>query len=170
MALGSFVQAVGEANVTYSHPTVTGENGSASVGNFKLQTQYVDTKQTIPNSVVVPLLAGGAISLTNTQKAGTLTFSAVRCKKVNAYATATAAEGVFPVDLGSADIVTLASLQVESNDSTGATIAFSLVFNGVVLNIIFEKCTVNTVTPLRLAGNDVPTYEVSFNYTNWTLS
>lgn len=81
--------------------------------------------------------------------------------------------GIGPIASGAVyDLVTIAQVQQSQpgGDSTGATIAIVFSFNGVDTIVQFEGCTVATVDPLALTGNDAPQYNVTFNYLNWRVS
>ena len=54
-------------------------------------------------------------------------------------------------------------------DSVGATITVSFQFNGLITNIIFEGCTIASVDPIGLSGNDAVNYNVAINYLNWKV-
>lgn len=146
------VQAVGDVTIQY---TRTGFNNGdpIAIQGFKLSSQFLGAEQVVDNSVIIPILGGGSIQLTNTNKSGTLTFNCTR---------------VSP-DVTQGDIVSIAQAQQEVADSIGATIAISFGFNGAVFTITFYKCTVKRCPPILLAGNDAPDYSVQFNYGYWSI-
>lgn len=141
------VQAVGPATITYTHESVNGGSPVTFQG-FKLQSQFLDAENVVDNSVIIPILGGGSIQLTNNNLSGTITFV---CTRVSDKVT-------------DGDIVTIAQAQVRTADSVGATIDISFPFNGVIFKLSFYKCTVKRVPPIKLAGNDAPDYSVQFNY------
>lgn len=156
------VQATGESTITYSYPKIL-KIGAASLAantpvtltGFKLNDQFIDTAQALQNSVLIPLLNGGSIQLTNANKAGSITFNVIR---VGANLN---------TDTNVCDITAIADAQRSSGDSVGATITVAWQFNGYAYSIKFEKCTVVDTPPLKLAGNDAPSYQVTFNYATW---
>lgn len=156
------VQATGESTITYSYPKalkIGDETIAANIGvtltGFKLNDQFIDTAQALQNSVLIPLLNGGSIQLTNANKAGSITFNVIRIG------------ANFDADTKVCDITAIADAQRSSGDSVGATITVAWQFNGLAYSIKFEKCTVVDTPPLKLAGNDAPSYQVTFNYATW---
>jgi hypothetical protein len=141
------VQAVGGVVISYIHPLIDSGDVITFQG-FKLQSQFLDGESAVDNSVIIPILGGGSIQLTNNNLSGTITFN---CTRVSTKVT-------------DGDIVTVAQAQMRLGDSTGATIAVSWPFNGFTFKVTFYKCTVKKVPPLKLAGNDAPDYGVQFNY------
>jgi len=140
------VQAVGGVTITYLH---TGIDAAAiTIQGFKLQSQFLNAENAIDNSVIIPILGGGSIQLTNNNIAGTITFNCTRVSD----------------KIADGDIVTIAQKQVSIGDSVGATIAITWPFNGATFSITFYNCTVKRVPAARLAGNDAPDYSVQFNY------
>lgn len=156
------VQATGESTISYSYPkelTLGTETLAAdtevTLTGFKLNDQFIDTSQALQNSVIIPLLNGGSIQLTNANKAGSITFSVIR---VGANLDNTNKI---------CDISAIADAQRAVGDSVGATISVAWEFNGKAYKIQFSKCTVVEAPPLKLAGNDAPSYNVVFNYATW---
>lgn len=81
--------------------------------------------------------------------------------------------GIGPVGGRTAyDLVFLAQVQQSQpgGDSVGATITVDFMFCGLHTTIQFQGCTIASVDPLGLAGNDAPNYNVSINYLNWTMN
>lgn len=162
MAADYIVQATGESTITYSYPkdlsigndTLNANTGVTLTG-FKLNSQFIDTAQALQNSVLIPLLNGGSIQLTNANKAGSITFSVIR---VGANLDS---------DNNKCDITAIADAQRSIGDSIGATITVAWNFDGKSYSIAFKKCTVVDTPPLKLAGNDAPDYNVTFNYATW---
>lgn len=155
------VQATGESTISYSYgkALTIGDktiiaNAAVTLTGFKLNDQFVDTSQTLQNSVIIPLLNGGSIQLTNANKAGSITFSVIRI-------------GANIDENNVCDISAIADAQRATGDSVGATITVAWEFNGLAYSIKFSKCTVVDAPPLKLAGNDAPSYNVVFNYATW---
>ena len=70
------------------------------------------------------------------------------------------------------DLTFLAQVQQaqKGGDSVGATIQVCFAFCGLYTVIEFQGCTIASVDPIGLAGNDAPNYGVSINYLNWTAN
>ena len=70
------------------------------------------------------------------------------------------------------DLAFLAQVQQaqKGGDSVGATIQVCFAFCGLYTVIEFQGCTIVSVDPIGLAGNDAPNYGVSINYLNWTAN
>lgn len=158
------VQAVGAATISYQYPLLLTGSGadntlaastSVALTGFKLNSTYADTAQAIQNSIIIPLLNGGSVQLTNNNTCGTLSIVAIRTS----------------TSLGTGDVVSIASAQrdVTGGDGIGATITFSFPFNGKTFSIGFYNCTVAECKPIALAGNDAPDYAVKFNYSHYSM-
>lgn len=155
-------------------------SGGALVAGFRLDSEFLRANPQIASSFTIPLLGGGGISLTNNNRTGTLNMV---CAKVsvpelggddaNIYMKQEQSDGAaIGVDSSDKfyDMVTLAQLQQaqEGGDPYGANISFVFEFSGVETTIEFQACTVATVDPIGLAGNDAVNYNIVFNYLNWT--
>lgn len=171
--------------------------GGVSVAGFRLDGEFLRAVQQIASSVQVPILGGGAVALTNNNRSGTLN---INCTKVStptpgngvaevkdeAGNTVTAGKansasvgamysgnGIGPVNGAEAyDLVFLAQVQQgqDGGDSVGATITIDFMFCGLHTTIAFQGCTIASVDPIGLAGNDAPNYNVAINYLNWTVN
>jgi len=140
--------------ITYLHPLIgTPPATSITLQGYKLQSSFLDAESIVDNSVLIPILGGGSVQLTNNNLSGTLTFNCTRVSDA----------------VMDGDIVTIAQAQIALADSTGATIVVSWPFNGKTFKITFLKCTVKRVPPVKLAGNDAPDYSVQFNYGTYTV-
>ena len=159
------VQNAGAATITYKYPKIltgvgtdnaTTADQTITLTGFKLSSNYVDTQQALDNSVIVPLLNGGSIQITNNNTCGSLSFVAIRTGN----------------KLSKGDIVAIATAQrnIAGGDSVGATITIAFSFNNENYSISFEHCTVAECKPLTLAGNDAPDYRVRFNYGKWSFA
>lgn len=165
------------------------------VSGFRLDGEFLRAVQQIASSVQVPILGGGAVALTNNNRSGTLN---INCTKVStptpgkgtpettdengntvaaAANTANVGQMYRPANLaigpdrdGVYDLVFLAQAQQgqAGGDSVGATIQVCFSFCGLNTIISFEGCTIASVDPIGLAGNDAPNYNVAINYLNWT--
>jgi len=151
------VQSVGNSDLSIilSHPVLAAAGYPADIAltGFKLEGQFLNTEQLLDNSKVVPLLSGDTISITNTNRSGSITFSCTR-------ASGTLANG---------DIVAVANKLQELGDNSGGTLTVSYGFNGKVFKVTFFSVTVRSAPPLLMAGNDVPDYSVRFNYGDYKV-
>lgn len=168
-------------NATYLN---CGANG-LNVAGFRLDSEFLRANPQIASSFVIPILGGGGIALTNNNRTGTLNLTCARVAPPDTTASQPAAVGRlvgnysgksnYGVKQDGApyyyDMVTLAQLQQaqEGGDDVGADITIKFYFCGTLTTLTFESCTVATVDPIGLAGNDAANYNIVFNYLNWTL-
>ena len=156
--------------------TIIDTQGGVSVAGFRLDGEFLRAVQQIASSVQVPILGGGAVALTNNNRSGTLN---INCTKTSTPTTASGADvgsmhkgaNLGPKgDVTVYDLVFLAQVQQAQpgGDSEGATIKVVFDFCGLTTTISFEGCTIASVDPVGLAGNDAVNYNVSINYLNWT--
>ena len=169
-------------------------SAGVDVAGFRLDGEFLRAVQQIASSVQVPILGGGAVALTNNNRSGTLSINAtktstpqpgngvpeVKDKDGNVITAAvpgtkTVGQMVRNGTLGPDrdnvyDLVFLAQAQQGQlgGDSVGATIQVIFAFCGLNTIISFEGCTIASVDPLGLAGNDAVNYNVQINYLNWT--
>jgi hypothetical protein len=146
------VQSVGDFSAALLHPLVNG-GASTSLTGFKMEGDIVNTAQLMDNSKVVPLLNGDSITITNTNRSGTITFS---CCKLTG-------------DVLKGDITAIASFLTSVGDSFGGTLRISFGLNGQTFSITFFALTVKTSPPLKVSGNDVPDYSIEFNYAEFQV-
>lgn len=151
------------------------------VCGFRLDGEFLRAVQQIASSVQIPILGGGAVALTNNNRSGTLNINCTKVSTPNGTKTGGNPYGAMykPKDsaaIGSDDpkaydLVFLAQAQQaqKGGDSVGATISVIFEFCGLRTVISFEGCTIATVDPVGLAGNDAVNYNVSINYLNWTI-
>lgn len=168
------------------------------VSGFRLDSEFLRAVQQIASSVQIPILGGGAVALTNNNRSGTLSINCTKVstpavgttysedvkdengkiihRKGDLVAEATGAmlhgNGLGPVGAEAYDLVFLAQIQQaqEGGDSVGATITIDFMFCGLHTTLQFQGCTIASVDPLGLAGNDAVNYNVSINYLNWTMN
>lgn len=164
------------------------------VAGFRLDSEFLRANPQIASSFTIPILGGGGVSLTNNNRTGQLNLVCAKVSTPVPSQSYTVGEGAAakehkastPVGSmyspeGSAigvygggeyyDMVTLAQIQQaqEAGDSVGATITLNFKFCGLLTTITFEGCTVATVDPIGLAGNDAVNYAIVFNYLNWVV-
>lgn len=151
------VQSVGtsDLSIILSHPVLAaaGYPSDIALTGFKLEGQFLNTEQLLDNSKVVPLLSGDTISITNTNRSGSITFNCTR-------ASGTIEKG---------DVVAVANKLQELGDNEGGTLTVSYGFNGAIFKVTFFSVTVRSAPPLLMAGNDVPDYSVRFNYGDYKV-
>lgn len=149
------------------------------VTGFRLDGEFLRATQQIASSVMVPLLGGGALALTNNNRSGTLTVNCTRATTPDADYSALSGSnvGIFASDTSDStttyyDLVTLAQAQQAQygGDDVGSTITVEFTFNGRTTQLEFQGCTIATVDPVGLAGNDAVNYNVVINYLNWTIT
>lgn len=164
------------------------------VAGFRLDGEFLRAVQQIASSVQVPILGGGAVALTNNNRSGTLSINATKTStpqpgngvsptydedgnQLTAGVDQTnnvgqmVRNGTLGPDRDNVyDLVFLAQAQQGQlgGDSVGATIQVVFSFCGLNTIISFEGCTIASVDPLGLAGNDAVNYNVQINYLNWT--
>lgn len=169
------------------------------VAGFRLDSEFLRANPQIASSFTIPILGGGGVSLTNNNRTGQLNLVCAKVstpvpgdsyktteKKVDGSTEEVTHSPSTPVGSmyspeGSAigvygggeyyDMVTLAQIQQAqtAGDSVGATITLNFKFCGLLTTITFEGCTVATVDPIGLAGNDAVNYAIVFNYLNWVV-
>jgi len=155
------------------------------IAGFRLDSEFLRANPQIASSFVIPILGGGGVALTNNNRTGTLNLVCARvCAPRHTGSEDTTKVGAMISDgqfggngIGVLskedywDMVTLAQLQQaqDGGDSYGATISIIFKFCGVTTTATFEGCTIATVDPLGLAGNDAVNYGIAVNYLNWRL-
>lgn len=167
-------------NKTDEESNTIDTSDGVDVSGFRLDGEFLRAVQQIASSVQIPILGGGAVALTNNNRSGTLNIG---CTKVSTPSPAENQEqsigemyrgnGLGPIKGSNKvfDLVFLAQTQQaqKGGDSVGATIQVIFQFCGLYTIIGFEGCTIASVDPIGLAGNDAPNYNVSINYLNWTI-
>jgi hypothetical protein len=144
----------------------TGNSGAGvEVAGFRLDSEFLRAVQQIATSVMIPILGGGGMALTNNNRTGTLT---INCSRVSTPLPAADMSGLANGAIAY-DLVLLAQCQqaAAGGDSLGSTIIVTFQFSGKTTKVIFDHCTIAKVDPLALAGNNVPSYGVEINYLNW---
>lgn len=138
------VIAAGQFTVTLIHP-LWNDGTPTTIGGFKLEGQMVQDQQAMDNSKVIALANGNTITITNSNKSGSLTFNV----------TATA---------GDDDMVRIAKFLRSVGDSVGGTIRITQEINGVTDGDTYNACTVRSVPNRIIQGNDASDYPVVWNY------
>ena len=138
------IVAAGQVTVTLIHPLWNG-GAPTSIEGVKLEAQMVQAQQAMDSSKIIPLANGNTVTITNNNGAGTVTFNVVK--------TATAG-----------DMVTIASALKKMGDSQGGILKITQQVNGRTESTTFYACTVKSCPPLNIQGNDVPEYQVVWNY------
>lgn len=154
------------------------------IAGFRLDSEFLRANPQIASSFVIPILGGGGVALTNNNRTGTLNLV---CARVSAPTQDTSAaigsmikengqgigvSGQFENEQADYyDFVTIAQIQQAQpgGDSVGARIRIKFSFCGVLTTLTFEGCTIATVDPIGLAGNDAVNYSIAVNYLNWKL-
>jgi hypothetical protein len=194
------VQAVGNVNIRYRYNSADGvlvvpkgwgadsalkdqvknidTNNWVLVAGLRLDGEFIRAAQQIASSVVIPILGGGGIALTNNNRTGSLSINCTRAGSPN-HSTAAMAigeasngglgPGIEGSDPAYYDMSLLAQYQQmqPGGDPFGSSLKVEFDFSGIGIEIQFDGCTVQTVAPLVLSGNDASNYNVVFNYLNW---
>lgn len=146
-----------------------------AIAGFRLDGEFLRAAQQIASSVVIPILGGGGVALTNNNRTGTLNINATRVSTPDLSATGRGkmlkGTGFGPVaaDAKVYDLTFIAQLQQgqDGGDSVGATIAVCFDFCGKTTIVQFDGCTIASVDPVGLSGNDAVNYNVAINYLTW---
>lgn len=187
------IQAVGQVSIAYTYNTADNKlpvpssliqigqtalteidtKGGIELTGFRLDTEFFRAMQQVQSSVQVPLLGGGAIALTNNTRCGTLSLNCTSVSYPDSKTGEMYGDDVKGVVKGAGDayydIVQIAQIQQaqEGGDSVGATLDVSFMVLGYKTTLQFQGVTVAEVSPLALAGNNVPDYRVVWNYLSW---
>ena len=153
---------------------------------FRLDSTFLDANPQIASSFMIPMLGGGAVALTNNNRSGTLTINTTRVSlpttggKVPVVGGTQGTNGKYATGIvtwggGSQDCYDLTFLlQCQQGqtggDSVGSTITVTFEMGGRSAIFQFLGCTVASIKPLALSGNDAVDYAASINYLNWTVS
>lgn len=186
-------------NLGGKQATIDTEN-FIDLAGFRLDGEFLRAAQQIASSVQIPILGGGAVALTNNNRSGTLSINATRVstptvegavytsdvvvdgktlhKAGDPMGPATGAmsqgNGIGPIgaNLSVYDLTFIAQVQQAQagGDSVGATIRVIFQFNGMYTVVEFQGCTIASVDPVGLSGNDAVNYNVAINYLNWTVN
>lgn len=147
--------------------------GGINIAGFRLDGEFLRAVQQIASSVVIPILGGGGVALTNNNRTGTLNINATRVSTPDVANNGKMLKGTGfgPTKSGDVvyDLTFIAQVQQaqDGGDSVGATIAIGFDFCGKTTIIQFEGCTIASVDPIGLSGNDAVNYNVAINYLNW---
>lgn len=151
------------------------------VAGFRLDSEFLRANPQIASSFVIPLLGGGGAAITNNNRTGSLVLNCTHVSSPNTGSDKNAIKmysgsgfGVKDWEGGNVDaydLVLIAQIQQAQvgGDSAGATLSIQFTFNNIVTTLNFEGCTVASVDPIGLSGNDAVNYNVTFNYLNWAV-
>ena len=150
-------------------------SGGVAIAGFRLDGEFLRAAQQIASSVVIPILGGGGVALTNNNRTGTLNINATRVSTPDLTSEGGGkmlkGTGFGPVaaDAKVYDLTFIAQLQQgqDGGDSVGATIAVCFDFCGKTTIVQFDGCTIASVDPVGLSGNDAVNYNVAINYLTW---
>ena len=149
--------------------------GGIAIAGFRLDGEFLRAAQQIASSVVIPILGGGGVALTNNNRTGTLNINATRVSTPDLTAKGGGkmlkGTGFGPVSAKAKvyDLTFIAQLQQgqDGGDSVGSTLAICFDFCGKTTVIQFDGCTIASVDPVGLSGNDAVNYNISINYLTW---
>lgn len=156
------VESVGRIQFLLKHPmlnTLATANSDAygaikdgvALTGFKLDDVTIKTETLIDNAKLVPMLNGDTMTLTNSNKSGTISIACTR----------TAA------GIAGGDLVAIADFIRSQGDCTGGTLVVSWLRNGAQKKIEFKSVCVKKCAPLQYAGNDLPSYDVQLTYATY---
>jgi hypothetical protein len=189
------IQAVGSVGITYQYNSsdhvldipVSFELGGTKGGQietktplnlagFRLDSEFLRASPMIATSFMTAILGGGAVALTNNIRAGTFSLNCTKCS--SPILSGSDLGGFKASEDGSTtentyyDFVFIAQCQQArpGGDSVGSTITVSFDFGNVTTELTFNSCTIASVDPVAIAGNDLPNYNVSVNYLRWSAA
>ena len=156
------VECVGRISFLYQHPILEalaqkdsakygGLAGGVYLTGFKLEDVAIRTAGMIANAKLIPMLNGDTMTLTNSNKSGTMSIACTR--------TAAGVSG--------GDLVAVADFIRSQGDSVGGTLTVSWTRNGEDKEIKFQKVCIQDCPPLQYAGNDLPSYDVKLTYATY---
>jgi len=153
--MANTVQSIGSFNATIVHPLVN-SGASMTIAGIKLDSSFFDSMPEMENSKRIALLGSGAgqadtAAITNNAQYGEITLNVVRVGTTV-----------------STDLIKYALAMQLVPDSSGATIVITYNINKQVETWTFVACTLGKVPPMKLAGNDIPEYSVTFKYGSFT--
>ena len=128
MARKHSVQSVGDFTAVLQHPNVLGGVAIALTG-FKVDGTLLDGAQLMDNSKVIALVNGDTVTITNTVRAGTLTWTCIPTS-------------FDPVD---GDIVAISQLLQNVGDNIGGVLRVSFGLNGKTFSFTFSAVTMKKV-------------------------
>ncbi len=148
----SYTKHTGNFSISAECPVVNG-GAQTSFDNFKLEENFVDASPSMDNAKYIPLANGSYIMIVNSVKGGVLKFASVSTS-----------------DDPTNDIIAYATEMLNSGSANGATITIAIpVKNGVKIRTFYD-CFPNKPIPIKLQGNDEPTYDQEFVYGDWSAS
>ena len=159
----SSIQSVVNTTVTIIHP---GLNAGAAtlIAGIKLEGEFISTEQLVDNSKRVPMIDGSTVAMVNGVTAGIMTMNMNRISP-NTSAAAT--------DL----IMAATQIQKSGMNTVGAQITVTYQISGSMTGSTPSKetwqfigCVLQRVPPLKLSGNDVPTYTIIWSYDDYSMS
>lgn len=155
------VESIGNVVITIKHPLLLRlgqasgyeslNSGSIALTGFKLESTFLTTDQSLDNSKIIPLLNGDTMSLTNSNKSGSITFACTR--------TAAGITG--------GDMIAIFDYIRSQGDSYGGSLFVNWVLNAIPREIEFKAVTVAKCPPITLAGNDLPDLSVVLNFATY---
>ena len=160
----------------------TGNGDGVECTGFRLDSTFLDANPQIASSIMIPMLGGGAVALTNNNRSGTLTINTTRVSipdgdnggripNVSSSAENYNALGVQgTTEAYDLTVLLQAQQSASGGDSVGSTITIRFAMGSNTVTFQFLGCTVASIKPLALSGNDAVDYAASINYLNWTVN
>ena len=148
---------------------------------FRLDSTFLDANPQIASSFMIPMLGGGAVALTNNNRSGVLNINTTRVSLPTTDTGAMPAIGeTYKTGVKSWDGTAITAYDLtfllqcqqaqSGGDSVGSTITVTFSMGGRTAVFQFLGCTVASIKPLALSGNDAVDYAASINYLNWTVN
>ena len=179
-----FKSLKGWTSGTDSNPLIAIPDSGISLAGFRLDSEFLRANPQLASAFTIPVLGGGGLSLTNNNRTGVLNVVATKVARTVSrdkqevqkdnidtlkLAGSTASAIGVKSDGNYWDLVTIAQIQQaqEGGDSYGASLSLKYGFCGADIVITFEGCTIGTVDPIGLAGNNAADYNIAINYLNW---
>lgn len=169
-----------QVNGTETKSIATGTGTGVECTGFRLDGTFLDANPQIASSFMIPMLGGGAVALTNNNRSGTLTINTTRVSlpttegKIPTIGTDSSVGFIASSDtvMEAYDLTFLLQCQqgATGGDSVGSTITITFKMGSASVVFQFLGCTVASIKPLALSGNDAVDYAASINYLNWTVA
>lgn len=147
------VQGIGQFTATIIHPSLL---AGAAVGlkGFKIEGVFLDGEPIMDNSKIVALINGDTITLTNTVRAGVLTWTAAPTS----------------LDPAQGDVLAVSQAIQGAGDNQGGILQITFGLNGQTFRMQFLAVTMKKVPSIKLAGNDVPDLSIEWHYGDFQTS
>lgn len=148
--MGNYTKHTGHFSISAICPLVNG-GAVTAFENFKLDETFVDATPEMENVKFIPLANGSYIMIVNSVRGGTLKFASISTS-----------------DDPTNDIIAYANAMQKANSSIGATFTIAIPTKDSVKIRTFYDCFPVNIVPIKMAGNDEPSYDMEFKYGDWS--